>query len=54
MYMIIPPPRASFITSVKSGNFRIRAEISVHKPTATKSALAAPSTSGVTSKHATS
>lgn len=50
----IPPPKLSFVDSIRSGNLNILADISVHKPTATKSDRTAPSPKGVISKQATS
>lgn len=50
----LPPPRFSFVASVRSGKRKILAEMSVHSPTATKSDVVAPSPSGLMSKQAIS
>lgn len=51
---IISPPRYSLFNSSRSGSFKMRAEISVHSPTAIISAVLPPSERGVMSKQATS
>lgn len=51
---MISPPKYSRFNSSRVGNFRILADISVHKPTAIISAKLLPSTRGVMSKQATS
>lgn len=52
--MNLPPPRFSFVASVRSGKRKILAEMSVHSPTATKSDVVAPSPSGLMSRQAIS